>query len=156
MRSLLHACLLAGTLITALLGAGCRSTGEGPAGATASVVVEAIDEVRIRVALIQAFEAERYSGKTIYGPELIFERRGSLGDDIMRGGWLSGRTVERVRVKVVPVDPQKFRVDCNAFTVQYPDDRVMEQEFAVRSSGKYKKILEDVKRRVAAMHPPAT
>ena len=155
MRLFLQAWVCAGMLLSVLSVTGCRTTGEGPAGATASISVEAIDEVRVRVALIQAFEAEHFGGKTIFGPELVFERRGSLGDDILRGGWLSGRTVERVRIKVVPVDPQVFRVDLNAFTVQYPDDRVMEQEFAVRSSSKYKKILEDAKRRVAAVRPPA-
>lgn len=138
-------------LLLLLATPGCQSTGTGPSGSLAAVVIDCPDEVRVRVAVIKAFEEEKFQSRKVFGPEMVFERRGSLTDDFMHGGWLSSKTVERIRVRITAASPMAFRVECNAFTVQYPDDRVMEEEFRIRRSGPYRQMLEDARQRVAQM-----
>jgi hypothetical protein len=130
---------------------GCQSPPASQSTALASVTIESPSEARVRVAVIEVFEADQYRSKAIYEPEMVFERRGSLGDDLRRGGLLSGQTIKRVRVRVIPTGPETFRIDCNAFTVQYPDDRVMEQEFRIRSRGPYQELLERVRQSVTEL-----
>jgi len=146
-----------GLLVLGLVAfAGCKSFSSTPSGALASVTMACPLEARVRLTLIEVFEQNGYRGKSVYTPEMVFERPGSLGDDLLRGSWFSGKTTERVRIRVVPVGAGAFRVDLDAFTVQYPDDRVMEEEFRIGSRGRYEKWLEQVQQRVAEMdHPPA-
>lgn len=129
---------------------GCQSTGQSGSGALASVLIPNASETRIRLNLIDVFEGAKFEGKRKYGPEMVFERPGSFGDDLMRGGWLSGKTTERVRLRIVPEGAAAFRVECNAFVVQYAGDRTLEEEFRVHRSGSYKKLLDEVHRRTLA------
>lgn len=138
---------LAGLLVW--LAAGCASTGDGPSGALASVTVSGVSDARVRLTLIEVFEGAGYTGVSVYQPEMTFERRGSLGSDIMRGGLLNSKTVERVRIRVLPEGPETYSVQARAWTVQYPGDRLMEDEYAIRRKGPYRKLLEEVAQRAA-------
>jgi hypothetical protein len=131
------------------LAPGCASTTTGETDPSASVVVSGVSEARVRLTAIAVFQEAGYESKSVYSAELSFERRAGLGSDILRGGWFDSKTVERVRVKVIEVSPQRYRVEARAFTVQYPGDRVMEEQFRIRRHGPYRKLLESVSQRVA-------
>jgi hypothetical protein len=135
---------------------GCKSPSSGPSGALVSVTMDCPVEARMRLTLIEVFEQAGYKAKSAFTPELTFERPGSVGADILRRSWYSGKTLERVRVDLTPSGSGGVRVDLNAFIVQYPDDRVMEEEFRIHSRGRYEKLMEQVRQRVAELaHPPA-
>jgi len=144
-----------GLLLLGLLAlAGCKSPSSLPAGVLTSATIECPHEARVRLTLIDVFEAQNYQGKSVYTPEMVFERPGSLGSDIMHRSWFSGKMTERVRVAVVPVGSEAFRLDLRASAVQYSGDRVLEEEFPIRSRGRYEKLFEEVRQRVKAMDRP--
>jgi hypothetical protein len=130
---------------------GCASGGAGDRHPLAALVVSAPGEVRVRLSAIEVFQGAGYLGKSVYTPEMTFERRAGLGSDILRGGWLDSKTIERVRIQVVEESPARFRIEVRASTVQYPGDRVLEEEFPIRRSGSYQKLLEQVRQRIAAV-----
>ncbi|HOY57058.1 MAG TPA: hypothetical protein PK640_02835 [Verrucomicrobiota bacterium] len=130
---------------------GCQSPAASGSDALVSMTIVSPHSTRVRLAVVKVFEAEHFEGKSVFDPEMVFERRGSLGDSLLRGGLLSGKTIERVRVRVTPVGPETCQVDCRAFTVQYPGDRVMEEEFRIRRKGPYRELLERVRAQVAEL-----
>lgn len=142
-------------LLGPLLLAGCKSSSSsGRSGALASITIACPYEARVRLTVIEVFEAEQYHGKSIYSSEMVFERPGNLGAGIMHGSWMSGIPTERVRIRVVPSGPEAFRIDCNAYVVRFPDDRVMEEEHRIHSRSRYEKLLARVQERVAALSQP--
>ena len=138
---------LLGSCLAALVG--CQSPGTAHSDTLASVTISSSSASRVRVALIKVFEAAEFEGKSVFDPEMVFERRGSLGDNLLHGGLLSGKTIERVRVRVTPIGPETFRLDCNAFTVQYAGDRVMEEEYRIRRKAPYRQLLERAQQQVS-------
>ncbi len=130
---------------------GCQSPAASRSDALISLTLVSPHPARVRLAVMKVFEAEQFEGVSVFEPEMVFERRGSLGDSLLRGGLLSGKTIERVRVRVTPVGAETYQLDCNAFTVQYPGDRVMEEEFRIRRKGPYQELLERVRDQVAGL-----
>ena len=144
---------------------GCQSSSTSPTStatkppspksdALASVTVEAANETRVRVAVIRVFQQHGFEGREIYESAMVFEKRGSLGDDILRGSLLSQKTIERARILVVPDGPSRYRVDCYVFIVEYAGDRIMEEEHRVRRRGSYPEWLEEVRKSVAEVREP--
>jgi len=130
---------------------GCQSPNTSRSDALVSATVDCSSLARVRVAVIKVFEAAEFEGKSVFDPEMVLERRGSLGDNLLHGGLLSGKTIERVRVRVTPIGAETFRLDCNAFTVQYAGDRVMEEEYRIRRRGPYLQLLEQIQRQVSEL-----
>jgi len=130
---------------------GCQSPAASRSDALVSMTIVSPHPTRVRLAVVKVFEAEHFEGKSVFDPEMVFERRRSLGDSLLRGGLLSGKTIERVRVRVTSVGPETYQLDCRAFTVQYPGDRVMEEEFRIRRKGPYEELLERVRAQVAKL-----
>lgn len=142
---------------TLMLGSGCQSIGGGNSKPLASITVGDVTESRVRLKLAEVFESAGYETRVLYGPELRFEKPGSFSDNLMRGGWLSSKTVIRARLRVTPQGSDAFLISCRAATVQYPGDSVMEEEHAVHRSGPFQKLLEETARRLQpqdATHEP--
>lgn len=130
---------------------GCQSPNISRSDVLVSVTIDCSSLARVRVAVIKVFEAAEFEGKSVFDPEMVFERRGSLGDNLLRGGLLSAKTIERVRVRVTPLGAETFRLDCSAFTVQYAGDRVMEDEYRIRRKEPYQRLFEQVRRQVSEL-----
>lgn len=141
-----------------MLLAGCTTPDASATKPLASVVIQGQTENRIRLLLVEVFGDAHYESRVLYGPELVFEKRGSFTDDLLRGGSLSSKTVVRARVRVEPNPAGGHLLECWAAKVQYPGDRVMEEEFRIHSGGAFQKILTETKRRLeaeSAASPPA-
>lgn len=139
-----------GWVLSAFLIAGCAGlSGSSKDRPLASRTVPSPSESRVRLHLIEVFEGAGFTGRSLYGTEIVFEREGSLGSTILYGSWLSGKTVERVRLRIRADRPgTSWRIDCRAFSVVSPGDTVMEEEHRIHRRGSYVKLLEEVGKRL--------
>lgn len=140
--------------VTALVAAtACRS----PGGGHASVVIsgQSIDNIRTTAAAV--FKSAGYSLATSTPDEMTFQKLGSTGDGILYGGWEAKGVMNRVRVRLMPYADTDYQLVATAYTVRDAGDSVFEEENRklVLSRGSYRKLLNEIKQRLAKA-PPTT
>jgi hypothetical protein len=139
-------------LALALAVTGCRSL-SGPGSASfASVTIQNHSSEEIAAMTAKVFESDGYRGR-ISGPgELTFEKEASRATTLSREGVVAtqagAQTINRVRVKLVPLSDGAWRLQCKAFMVSGGGDGFMQDEVPLANirSGPYQSMLNRVKK----------
>lgn len=134
-----------------LAATGCKSSKAGDSASFASVVILGSDEAQIRATTGVVFKEHGYESLGAVGSEMIFEKRGSLANDIAYGGWIDDRTTRvRVKAEIVPLPDGSHRLGCQVAMVQHAEDSFFREEHKLSrwNAGPYRKLLEETARRL--------
>lgn len=142
--------LLSAVCALTFLTAGCRSL-DGPASASfASVTIRGQTEEAIAAATTAVFEADGYSGVPAGSGRMVFEKEASRARTLSRAGLIATqageRTVNRVRVEIIPLDDGAHRLQCQAYVVNRSGDSFFEEEIPLSHlrGGAYQSLLRQV------------
>jgi len=123
-------------------------------GGFASVIIKDKTKDEIIVATAQVFTADGYqSGKSASG-QMVFDKEASRGTSIARDGIAatqSGvRTINRVRVEVIPLDDGSHRLQCKAYMLTGGSDPFFQDEvpLAKARKGPYQSLLKKVQKQL--------
>jgi hypothetical protein len=145
-RSLAFAAL---TGLLLVLATGCRST-DGGSRAFAAVTLHGHSPETIRQTAANVLAEKGYYDSS-RGREWLFDRPTSTMSQVMYGGWFDKDTVrERVRLNLVRLGDDMYRLECTAVMVRDAGDAFFEEETRMTRlrSGPYEKILREVERRL--------
>ena len=127
---------------------GCKSLDKTAAESFASVRIDSHTPEQIRGATAVVFRQEGYTAVEVRKPELVFEKEGSLWDQLAYGSWVNDRDVWiRVRVSLVSLSDGAFRLQCQAFKVRNKGDPLTEDQ--VRIGNTQRKPFQALMDRVA-------
>jgi len=138
--------------IFCLIFTGCKTTSSSGSKVTATVIVEGNTPARVLYVTREVFIEHGYKDMPAVGVALTFEKKGNTMDGLLYGNWTEGVWL-RARVTVVELSGGKCAIDCNASYVRDKDAGFMEDEQTRPGSGPYRKILEEVKQRLAFPDP---
>jgi hypothetical protein len=132
--------------------AGCKTTSSSGSKVNATVIVEGHTPARVLYVTREVFISHGYTAEPAAGMALTFEKKGNTMDSLLYGNWSEGVWL-RARVAVVDLGSGKCAIDCNAAYVRDKDAGFMEDEQSRPGNGPYRKILEEVKARLAFPDP---
>ena len=144
--------LLLATACLALFG--CKSLNEPASANFASVLIQGHTAEQIRGATVVVFQQDGYTLAGAQGADMVFEREGSHWDQIAFGSWVNEASVWlRVKVTMVPLATDDFRLQCQAYKVHNKGDPLAEKE--VRMSRAHSKSCQALLDKVLAQisHP---
>jgi hypothetical protein len=149
-RHVLRAKLIAVALVglALLLVTGCSSTGGSPDFASLTVRGHKPDEIRSTV--VHVFSEAGFVDVSTRGSWMM-DRRPSTMSMIMYGSWMEDSSVrERVKLRLIPVATDTWRVECEGVTVRYSGDSFFEEEAKLTRprSGPYRKLLAEVQKQL--------
>jgi hypothetical protein len=151
----------AGLSLLALAVAGCGTLG-GPASASfASVTIKNRSEKTIAAATIQVFRADGYQGGMTESGKMVFEKEASQATTLSREGFVAtqygARTVNRVKVEIVPASLESQRLQCVAYVVRDAGTGFYEDEVRLSNmrAGPYQALLNKVEAQLKDGTPPA-
>ena len=135
-----------------LLGPGCGSL-SGPGSASfASVTIDHHSEADIVAATQKVFGEEGYSGGGAgLGGSMVFEKEASRATSFSRNGLVAthegARALMRVKVDLVSLSGDSYRLQCQAYAVSGAGDSFFEDEVRLSNlrSGPYRSLLNKVK-----------
>lgn len=150
LRTIAFRLFLATSLV--LLSPGCGSL-SGPGSASfASVTIDHHSEADIVAATQKVFAADGYSGGgSGQGGQLVFEKEASRATSISRNGLVAthegARALTRVKVDLVSLSDDSYRLQCQAYAVSGAGDSFFEDEVRLSNlrSGPYRSLLNKVK-----------
>jgi hypothetical protein len=145
---------LAVFLCCALL-AGCKTTSSSGSKVTATTIVQGYTPARVLYVTREVFVSHGYKDEPALGMSLTFEKKGNTMDSLLYGNWTEGVWL-RARVTIVDLGSGKCAIDCNATYVRDKGAGFMEDEQSRPGSGPYRKILEEVEKRLAVPEPAAS
>jgi hypothetical protein len=131
---------------------GCKTTSSSGSKVTTTVIVEGNTPARVLYVTREVFLEHGYQDIPAVGMSLTFEKKGNTMDGLLYGNWTEGVWL-RARVTVVELSAGRCAIDCNASYVRDKDAGFMEDEQTRPGSGPYRKILEEVKKRLAFPDP---
>lgn len=138
------------SLLLALATMGCRSF-SGPGSASfASVTIKNHTAEEIAAATAKVFTADGYQGYRNASGEMKFEKEASRATSLARDGiadtYYGSSTINRVRVEIVPLGEDAFRLQCKAFMVTGGSDTFFQDEVPLANfrSGPYQSLLKKV------------
>ncbi len=137
-------------LALALMGMGCHSL-SGPGSASfASVTIQKHSVEEIAAATAQVFGADGYQGGKSGQGQMVFQKEASRATTMSRDGLVAAqsgaRTMNRVRVEIVPLADGAYRLQCQAYMVTGAGDSFFEDEVPLANirSGPYQSLLNKV------------
>lgn len=143
-----------------LFSTGCSSDSDKKSANTRFASVEIFRNTprQIDDMVVQVFRAHGYETERKKWPHSVFEKKASKFDAFEFGTWDDDIPLyERIRVSILPVGDETFRLDCQAFMVK---DRGMALEEEVKVSHRknkpYQELLEEVAHRLNPGRPSAT
>ena len=138
-------CLLAG-LVT-----GCRSTDVPPEARFASVEVRGGTPGQLCGTTTEVFQENGYDLMKATNYSLVFEKKASALNNIAYGNWVDTAVWVRVRVLVVPVSEQVWRIQCQACLLRDRGETT-EEELKVGKlrAHPYQKLLNAVQKRLGS------
>ena len=143
-------------LAACLLVAGCHTTPAPPAGEFACVEIRGSTPGQICSMAREVFRENGYDAMPAAANHLVFEKKGSTLNNIAYGNWLDAAVWVRVKVAVVPMVEQVWRIQCHACLLR---DRGATTEEEVTGTSlqhhPYQKLLEEVQQRLTAVSPLA-
>jgi hypothetical protein len=153
MSSILRASLTSGLTCLWLLlsGAGCSSVGGAASGSFASVTIQNHSPGEIADATARVFGAEGYMAGPSRAGQLVFQKDASRATTLSQEGLFAtqsgARTVNRVRVEIVPLTGGSCRLQCQAYIVRDAGG-LLEDENRLTSlrSAPYQSLLNKVKK----------
>jgi hypothetical protein len=120
----------------------------------ASVIIKDKTKEEIIVATAKVFTADGYqSGKSASG-QMVFDKEASRGTSIARDGIVATqdgvRTINRVRVDVIPLDDGSHRLQCKAYMVTGGSDAFFQDEVPLAKirKGPYQSLLKKVQKQL--------
>jgi hypothetical protein len=141
---------LALLLLLGLLSAGCQSM-SGPGSASfASVVIEGHSPEEIAAAATQVFHEDGYNGGGSGLGPMVFEKEGSRMNSLAYEGvantYYGAQTIVRVKAEIVPLGPDKNRLQCQAYVVSGTHDPFFTEEKRLTNirSRPYQNLLDKV------------
>ena len=143
--SALWFCLVALTLG----GAGCSSTSKKAPGFLASIRVDNHSRDEIQRAVEQVFAADQWE---LYrgGLELVFDKKAGSVETVAYSSWSGKGVYSRAKVTIKNDGVGGYIVGCNPYVVHDRGDPTFEEEQKLfrLSGGEYKKLLDEVKKRL--------
>jgi hypothetical protein len=121
-----RAFLRCGAAILLGLLVGCSSHRPEQMSETAVVILKRTPQ-EISTATKDTFKRHQFEDASREG-ELVFQRRGSVMNDVMSPNWFDGPTWVRIRVLGHQLDADRTVLDYRAFLVQQPEDPMFEKE----------------------------
>ncbi|MEN9674962.1 MAG: hypothetical protein RIS76_858 [Verrucomicrobiota bacterium] len=149
---------LIAALFASLLLAGCTTPPKGAGtGKYAAVEIDGFSRSSVRLAISQVCEKQGYKQIAEINDKMTFEKSASTGQSIVWGGLDKG-VWERIEVSVTRLsDEDHFLVSLDAYRINNHGDSLLEDSkkmgFAMQS--KYQELLENVRKLLAPMPPPA-
>ncbi|MEI6785006.1 MAG: hypothetical protein WCQ21_29255 [Verrucomicrobiota bacterium] len=144
-RQVLLASVLLGIISTVLVG--CSSMDKPASASFASVRIQGHTAEQIRGATVVVFQQDGYVAANVSGAEMVFEKEGSRWDQIAYGSWVNEAPVWiRVRVSMVSLSADLFRLQCQAYKVRNKGDPLAEDQIVIRNrnSKPYQTLLDKV------------
>ena len=144
-RQVLLASVLLGIISTVLVG--CSSMDKPASASFASVRIQGHTAEQIRGATVVVFQQDGYVAANVSGAEMVFEKEGSRWDQIAYGSWVNEAPVWiRVRVSMVSLSADLFRLQCQAYKVRNKGDPLAEDQVIIRNrnSKPYQAMLDKV------------
>jgi hypothetical protein len=132
---------------------GCRTGSQGaPPKHLASRVVSGVSEADILRAMQVVFPAHGYQ----HVSDMNFDRKGSVMQTALYGGWSDDGVWIRLRASVDPQADGTYVIGCDAFRVTGHNQGVMEEEkpAAYGYRDECEKILKEVQARLASGSTP--
>ena len=148
MRLLVQQVLGSLPLVALLVLVGCRTAPEtAPADHLASLTITGRSEVEILRAMQAVFSARGYQ----HLGDLTFDKKGSLWETALYGGWNADGVWIRLKASVDPGPPGTYVIGCDAFRVTDHNEGVMEEEKKTTHAyrGECESILQAVQARLA-------
>lgn len=142
--------LLLATACLALFG--CKSMNEPASASFSSVRIQGHTADQIRGATVVVFQHDGYTLAEAQRSDMVFEKEASRWDQIAYGNWVNEAPVSiRVKVSMVPLSPDGFRLQCQAYKVRNKGDPLGEQQVRISSahSKSYLALLEKVRGQLA-------
>jgi len=142
---ILLASLLLATASIALMG--CKSLDKPASAGFASVQIQGHTAEQIRAATVVVFQQDGYTAVDAPRTEMVFEKEGSRWDRIAYGSWVDEASVWlRVRVSMVPISADTFRLQCQAYKVRDKGDALSEHQVRIMNnhSKPYQALLDKV------------
>lgn len=126
---------------------GCKSLSEPDSASLASVLIEGHTAEQIRAATMVVFQQDGYTAAGLQRSEMVFEKEGSRWDQIAYGSWVNDASVwVRVRVSMVSLSADTFRLGCRSYKVRNKGDALTEEQVRIRNthSKHYQALLDKV------------
>jgi hypothetical protein len=135
-------------------GAGCTSVGKPAAPLLGTIEIRDAPVERVCDVASQVFHDHGYKVCSNGWTTLIFERDGSLLNDLAWGNWMGARIRVRVKVSVIELSGGGCRLECSASLVRNEGEPV-EDEVKVNRlhHRKYQSLLDEVANRLRAPPP---
>lgn len=134
--------------LLALAVAGCGATKTGSAS-FASVTIHGHTAEEIGKVATQVFQDAGYAGGTM-GKQIVFQKEGSRMTNLAYEGLVGthegAQTLVRVKMNLVNLGPEAYRLQCQAYIVRGAGDAFFEQEQRLANirSGPYQSLLDQV------------
>jgi len=139
--------------VLALVCAGCGAT--KPSGASfASVIIKDHLPDEIAQVTAQVFQEDGFRGGSMAGHPMVFQKEASRMTDLAYQGVVDthygARTAVRVKVDIVTLSTDSYRLQCQAFVVRNAGDGFFEEEQKLANfrSGPYQSLLNKVARQL--------
>ncbi|MCX6925706.1 MAG: hypothetical protein NT154_21215 [Verrucomicrobia bacterium] len=126
---------------------GCKSMDKPASASFASVRIQGHTREQIRGATVVVFQQAGYAAADVSGADMIFETEGSRWDQIAYGSWVNDAPVWiRVRVSMVALSTDLYRLQCQAYKVRNKGDPLTEDQVIIknRNSKPYQALLDKV------------
>ena len=145
-RLLLH--LLTLSLLACAAG-GCRTADKPPGARFASVEIRGNTPGQICGMTSEVFLNEGYELMQAKPDSLVFEKKATALNNFAYGNWMDTPVWVRVRLAVVPVSDQVWRMECHAYLLRDRGETT-EEEMKLTSlrSHPYQKLLDQVQKRL--------
>jgi len=141
-------------LLLALVAAGCSTPGGANSGVFASVTIKNHSPEEISAATAQVFAADGYAGGPSGSGQMVFQKAASRGTSFAREGLVSAgygaQTINRVKLKMVELPADSYRLECTAYMVTGGDDPFFQNEVPLAHirKGPYQSLLDKVKKQL--------
>jgi len=126
---------------------GCKSLNKPSSASFASVQIAGHTAEQIRAVSVVVFQRGGYTAVSGQRGEMVFEKEGSRWDQIAYGSWVNEAPVWiRVRVSMVPLSADTFRLQCQAYKVRNKGDPFIEDQVRIQNRHRkpYQALLDQV------------
>lgn len=142
---------LASVGLAAVFLTGCETAqpeAPGASDAPANVVIEGVDVLAVRDAIVATFQANSFT-RNHGQPGMVFDRRGDTWRQLQFGSVMGGAAYDRVKVRVDSTSPTRHLVSARGYVVTSRESMLGDDERPVSrfNSGPYQNLLGEVQAR---------
>jgi hypothetical protein len=149
MKYILGTLTMTALVCVALTTTGCRSTNQPYSASFASVEITGRTLDQIRSATVTVFREDGFATKGTSSMTLECNREGTRMNKFAYGDWVGNSGVmERVKVEIVQLSADKYRVQCNAYMVRDPGGLEDEVKLAHIRRAPYQSLMNKIAARL--------